>query len=96
MLLLHRDRVEREYARLYGEIGLGTTIWSPLGSGLLTGKYDDGIPDDYAKQICAQIEGFGEYGFPESHAASFARLIYVSCWLKCHHPATFLCALLNA
>ena len=42
--LLHRDRVEREYARLYADIGLGTTIWSPLASGLLTGKYNDGIP----------------------------------------------------
>jgi len=42
--LLHRDRVEDEYARLYGDIGLGTTIWSPLASGLLTGKYNDGIP----------------------------------------------------
>jgi aryl-alcohol dehydrogenase-like predicted oxidoreductase len=42
--MLHRDRVEREYARLYDEIGLGTTIWSPLASGLLTGKYDDGCP----------------------------------------------------
>jgi voltage-dependent potassium channel beta subunit len=44
--MLHRDRVEREYARLYDEIGLGTTIWSPLASGLLTGKYDDGCPPD--------------------------------------------------
>lgn len=43
--MLHRDRVEREYARLYDEIGLGTTIWSPLASGLLTGKYDDGPPE---------------------------------------------------
>jgi voltage-dependent potassium channel beta subunit len=42
--LLHRDRVEKEYARLYGDIGLGTTTWSPLASGLLTGKYNDGIP----------------------------------------------------
>jgi len=42
--LLHRDRVEREYAPLYERIGLGTTIWSPLASGLLTGKYNDGIP----------------------------------------------------
>ena len=42
--LLHRDRVEKEYARLYSDIGLGTTIWSPLASGLLTGKYNDGIP----------------------------------------------------
>ena len=44
--LLHRDRVEKEYARLYSDIGLGTTIWSPLASGLLTGKYNDGIPPD--------------------------------------------------
>jgi voltage-dependent potassium channel beta subunit len=44
--LLHRDRVEKEYARLYGDIGLGTTTWSPLASGLLTGKYNDGIPPD--------------------------------------------------
>jgi voltage-dependent potassium channel beta subunit len=44
--MLHRHRVEREYSRLYGEIGLGTTIWSPLASGLLTGKYDDGCPPD--------------------------------------------------
>ncbi len=44
--LFHRERVEREYARLYADIGLGTTIWSPLASGLLTGKYNDGIPPD--------------------------------------------------
>ena len=44
--LLHRDRVEKEYARLYRDIGLGTTTWSPLASGLLTGKYNDGIPAD--------------------------------------------------
>jgi voltage-dependent potassium channel beta subunit len=44
--LLHRDRVEREYARLYADIGLGTTVWSPLASGVLTGKYNDGIPRD--------------------------------------------------
>ena len=42
--LLHRERVEEEYARLYGDIGLGTTVWSPLASGLLTGKYNEGIP----------------------------------------------------
>jgi voltage-dependent potassium channel beta subunit len=44
--MLHRDRVEREYQRLYSEVGLGTTIWSPLASGVLTGKYADGVPDD--------------------------------------------------
>jgi DNA polymerase III alpha subunit len=43
-----------------------------------------------------QIQGFGEYGFPESHAASFALLVYASCWLKCHEPAAFTCALLNS
>jgi voltage-dependent potassium channel beta subunit len=49
--LLHRDRVEKEYARLYRDIGLGTTIWSPLASGLLTGKYSDGIPPDSRGRI---------------------------------------------
>jgi error-prone DNA polymerase len=53
-------------------------------------------PEAFALAICKQIEGFGEYGFPESHAASFAKLVYVSAWIKCHHPAAFLCALLNS
>ncbi|WP_341676994.1 error-prone DNA polymerase [Niveibacterium sp. SC-1] len=51
---------------------------------------------EFAEDLCRQIEGFGEYGFPESHAASFALLAYVSAWLKCHEPAAFLCALLNS
>ena len=51
---------------------------------------------EYAERIFKQIEGFGEYGFPESHAASFALLVYVSAWLKCHHPDAFLAALLNS
>ncbi len=51
---------------------------------------------DFAERIFSQIEGFGEYGFPESHAASFAKLVYVSCWLKCHEPACFLAAMLNS
>ena len=51
---------------------------------------------DYAERIFKQIQGFGEYGFPESHAASFALLVYVSAWLKCHHPDAFLAALLNS
>ncbi len=50
----------------------------------------------FAERLFRQIEGFGEYGFPESHAASFAHLVYVSAWLKCHHPAVFACALLNS
>ncbi|MEG1052048.1 MAG: error-prone DNA polymerase, partial [Janthinobacterium sp.] len=51
---------------------------------------------EFAEAIFSQIEGFGEYGFPESHAASFALLTYASSWLKCHEPAAFLCALLNS
>ena len=51
---------------------------------------------DFAERIFKQIQGFGEYGFPESHAASFALLVYVSAWLKCHHPDAFLAALLNS
>jgi voltage-dependent potassium channel beta subunit len=53
--LLHRERVEQEYARLYEDLGIGTTIWSPLASGLLTGKYLDGVPDDSR----ANLEGYG-------------------------------------
>jgi error-prone DNA polymerase len=55
-----------------------------------------GHDEAFAQRIFAQIRGFGEYGFPESHAASFALLVYVSAWLKRHHPAAFLCALLNS
>jgi error-prone DNA polymerase len=55
-----------------------------------------GYQPEYAERIFKQIEGFGEYGFPESHAASFALLVYVSAWLKCHHPDAFLAALLNS
>ncbi|RYX98243.1 MAG: error-prone DNA polymerase [Comamonadaceae bacterium] len=51
---------------------------------------------EFSERIFKQIEGFGEYGFPESHAASFAKLVYVSCWLKCHEPACFLAALVNS
>jgi len=55
-----------------------------------------GYPQDFAERCFNQIKGFGEYGFPESHAASFAHLVYVSSWLKCHYPDVFACALLNA
>ena len=55
-----------------------------------------GYTADFAERCFRQIEGFGEYGFPESHAASFAHLAYVSSWLKCHHPAVFACALINS
>lgn len=60
------------------------------------GMLERGYDADFAARCFAQIEGFGSYGFPESHAASFARLVYVSAWLKRHHQAIFTCALLNA
>jgi error-prone DNA polymerase len=63
---------------------------------LITRMVQHGIPQDFANRIFRQIEGFGEYGFPESHAASFALITYVTAWLKCHHPAAFACSLLNA
>ena len=63
---------------------------------LIRGMRERGYKEEFAKQIFRQIEGFGEYGFPESHSASFALLVYVSCWLKCHEPAAFTCALLNS
>ncbi len=55
-----------------------------------------GYEEDFARRCFDQIKGFGEYGFPESHSASFAHLAYVSSWLKCHHPDVFACGLLNA
>ncbi|HXS53124.1 MAG TPA: error-prone DNA polymerase [Usitatibacter sp.] len=63
---------------------------------LVNGMLERGYSREFAAQIYQQIEGFGEYGFPESHAASFALLVYVSSWLKCHEPAAFAAALLNS
>lgn len=63
---------------------------------VIDGMLARGYPREFADRVFRQIEGFGEYGFPESHAASFALLVYVSCWIKCHHPDAFLAALLNA
>ncbi|MBJ7311077.1 error-prone DNA polymerase [Rugamonas sp. CCM 8940] len=63
---------------------------------IIAGMTERGYPVEFAEAICRQIQGFGEYGFPESHAASFALLTYASSWLKCHEPAAFLCALLNS
>jgi error-prone DNA polymerase len=62
----------------------------------LSGMATNGYDRDFSEACFRQIEGFGEYGFPESHAASFALLVYVSSWLKCRHPAVFACALLNS
>ena len=63
-----------------------------LTAGMLSNGYDQ----DFADRIFEQIKGFGSYGFPESHAASFALIAYASSWLKCHYPAAFACALLNS
>jgi error-prone DNA polymerase len=63
---------------------------------LIGGMVGRGYDRDFAERCYKQIEGFGSYGFPESHALSFARLVYVSSWIKCHHPAVFACALLNS
>jgi error-prone DNA polymerase len=63
---------------------------------MVEGMVAKGYPRDFAERCFSQIEGFGEYGFPESHAASFALLVYASAWLKCHYPDVFTVALLNS
>jgi error-prone DNA polymerase len=68
----------------------------PFQQRLVEGMLARGYSEQFAQQIYQQIKGFGDYGFPESHSASFALLAYVSAWFKCHHPAAFACALLNS
>ena len=68
----------------------------PFEEKLISGMRARGYPETFARQIYQQILGFGDYGFPESHSASFALLAYVSAWLKYYYPATFVCALLNS
>lgn len=63
---------------------------------LMQGMLERGYPVEFAEKVFEQIKGFGSYGFPESHAASFALLTYASCWLKCHEPAAYACALINS
>jgi error-prone DNA polymerase len=63
---------------------------------LTTRMREKGIPPEFAERVFEQIRGFGEYGFPESHAASFALIAYATAWLKCYYPAEFACSLLNA
>ncbi|HKY80370.1 MAG TPA: error-prone DNA polymerase, partial [Sphingobium sp.] len=63
---------------------------------MVGGMVRRGYERDFAERCYSQIEGFGSYGFPESHALSFARLVYVSAWIKCHQPTVFACALLNS
>jgi len=63
---------------------------------VIHGMTSRGHSEDFAERVFKQMQGFGEYGFPESHAASFALLVYVSAWLKCHYPAAFYCGLMNS
>ena len=85
------DQLRRAMAAWKRKGGLG-----PFHDRLVGRMVQKGYAPDYAERIFKQIEGFGEYGFPESHAASFALLVYVSCWIKRHHPDAFLAALLNS
>ena len=85
------DRLRRSLAT-FKRMGTIGSFRDRFVSGMLARGYDA----DFAIRCFAQIEGFGSYGFPESHAASFARLVYISAWLKCHHQAVFTCALLNS
>ncbi len=85
------DRLRRSLAtfKRHGNVSEFKTLF-------LRGMKRKGYEDDFAERCFSQIEGFGSYGFPESHAASFALLVYASSWLKCHHPGIFACALLNS
>ncbi|MEO7852366.1 MAG: error-prone DNA polymerase, partial [Rubrivivax sp.] len=85
------DQLRRAMAAWKRKGGLG-----PFHERLVGRMVEKGYERDYAERIFKQIEGFGEYGFPESHAASFALLVYASAWIKCHHPDAFLAALLNS
>jgi error-prone DNA polymerase len=85
------DQLRRAMAAWKRRGGLG-----PFEDKLVNGMRARGYDEDFARQIFQQILGFGEYGFPESHSASFALLVYVSSWLKRHEPAAFTCALLNS
>jgi error-prone DNA polymerase len=85
------DQLRRAMAAWKRKGGLG-----PFHERLVGRMVAKGYEPEYAERIFKQIQGFGEYGFPESHAASFALLVYVSAWLKCHHPDAFLAALLNS
>jgi error-prone DNA polymerase len=85
------DRLRRAMATFKATGGIG-----PFRDRLIGGMLERGITRDFAERLVKQIEGFGSYGFPESHAASFAKIAYASCWMKCHHPDVFCAALLNA
>jgi error-prone DNA polymerase len=85
------DQLRRSMAAWKRKGGL-----EPFERRLVQGMLERGYRHEFAESIYRQILGFGEYGFPESHSASFALLVYVSAWLKCYHPAAFCAALLNS
>jgi error-prone DNA polymerase len=85
------DQLRRAMAAWRRKGGL-ETFKTKLIAGMLQRNYTL----DFAERLYRQIEGFGSYGFPESHAASFALLVYISCWIKRHHPEAFLAGLLNS
>jgi error-prone DNA polymerase len=85
------DKLRRAMATFKRTGGVG-----PFRDKFINGMLDRGYDKDFAERCFQQIEGFGSYGFPESHAASFALLVYVSCWIKCHYPDVFAAALLNS
>jgi error-prone DNA polymerase len=85
------DQLRRAMAAWKRKGGLG-----PFRDKLLSGMAQRGYAPEFAENLYRQIEGFGDYGFPESHAASFALLVYVSAWLKRHEPAAFLAGMLNS
>ncbi len=85
------NRLRRAMAT-FRNVGTIHSFFTKMVDGMVRRGYDQ----EFAERCFRQIEGFGTYGFPESHAASFALLVYISAWLKCHHPACFACALLNS
>ena len=85
------DRLRRAMAT-FRRVGTIQTFQEKMIEGMATRGYDR----DFAERCFRQIEGFGEYGFPESHAASFALLVYASCWMKCRYPDVFAAAMLNS
>lgn len=85
------DRLRRAMATFKFTGGVGE-----FRDKLIAGMQGNGIAIEFAERLVKQIEGFGSYGFPESHAASFAKIAYASSWMKCHHPDIFCAALLNA
>lgn len=85
------DRLRRAMAT-FRRVGTIHTFHQKMIKGMVANGYEE----EYAERCFKQIEGFGEYGFPESHAASFALLVYASCWLKCFYPDVFCAAMLNS